>query len=401
MITSIADLLYPNDPEMLRAAAADGKRLLLRTERAAQFAKLVPWERFNDLVTADKVLAGDIEFARNNAILPAEMTIVRPKRQKPPTRMRTAALGQYAQQGVSTVINRLDQMDSDTLRLTAIVERMFRAPVHANLYASFGRDSAFKPHWDDHDVLVLQLHGRKLWRSWGQPWQAPVSHSLHKVPETLGEPEWQAVLEPGDVLYLPRGEIHAAEIQPGEDSMHLTIGITPPRFNALTTALAEACQIEPIGRKDLPVLAESEQRDRWMMEARQALHRAVDALDLDEILAKLDQLIEPLPVGFLGLDRRLTQDTLVIPTLRRPLKGGGGDGTEMREGGANINAGSQSWSLSDAEYRVLEQIMDNGALTIAELQSCFLGEGEPFVSGAVRQLTRKGLALLRNPATRV
>jgi len=129
MITSFADLLHPHDPNELRAAAASGQRLLLRTDRAGEFAGFMPWERFNDLVTADRVLAGDIEFARNNAILPAEMTIVRPERQKPPTRMRTTALHHYAQQGVSTIINAVERFDPDTGRLNAIVQRAFRARV--------------------------------------------------------------------------------------------------------------------------------------------------------------------------------------------------------------------------------------------------------------------------------
>ncbi len=401
MITSIADLLHPNEPVTLRAAAADGKRLLLHTDRAAQFAKLISWERFNDLVTADKVLAGDIEFARNNAILPAEMTIVRPKRQRPPTRMRAAAIDHYARQGVSVVINGLDEMDAEIRRLNAIVERMFRARVQANLYASFGRDSAFKPHWDDHNVLVLQLHGRKLWRSWGQPWQAPLSRKLFKVPETLGEPEWQAILDPGDILYLPRGEIHAAEITPGEDSMHLTIGIAPPGFDALTTAMAEACQSEVIGRQDLPILAERAQSDAWMRDAREALHRAVDRLDLEQILEALDRRVEPMPAGFLGADRRLGPETFILPTLRRPLSDVDKEKEEPCDDRLVVNAGSQSWTLEGTERRVLDQIMKDGAPTLAHLAARLASDGEPNVEEAVVQLARKGLVLLRSPADQV
>lgn len=398
MITSIADLLHPNEPAALRAAAGDDRRLLLHTDRAAQFAKLISWERFNDLVTADKVLAGDIEFVRNNAMLPAEMTIVRPKRQRPPTRMRTTALDHYTQQGVSVVINGLDEMDPEIRRLNAIIERMFRARVHANLYASFGSDSAFKPHWDDHNVLVLQLHGRKLWRSWGQRWRAPISHALHKVPETLGEPEWQAMLEPGDVLYLPRGEIHAAKIRPGEDSMHLTIGITPPRLDALTTAMAEACQSEVIGRQDLPIFAERARSDAWMRDAREALHRAVDTLDLEQILGALDRRVEPLPAGFLGSDRRLAPATLVLPTLRRPLSHVETGQGEPCEDHRVINAGSQSWNVDGTERRILDLTMQDAAFTLAQLAARLAEDGEPRVEEAVVQLARRGLVLLRSPA---
>ncbi|AJP71182.1 JmjC domain-containing protein [Sphingomonas hengshuiensis] len=392
MITSFADLLHPHDPAALRAAAASGTRLLLRTDRARQFAGLMPWERFNDLVTADRVLAGDIEFARNNAILPAEMTILRPKRQKPPTRMRAAALHHYAQQGVSTVINGVERFDSETRRLNAIFERAFRAPVKTNLYASFGRDSAFKPHWDGHNVLVLHLHGRKHWRSWGQPWRAPLSHATCKVPDVLGEPEWEAVLEPGDILYLPRGEVHAAALAPGEDAMHLTIGIATPGFEALTAALAEACQAEEIGRQDLPILADAAQKQAWLTAAKQLLHRAVDALDLDAVLTLLDQRVEPLQAGFLGVDRRVHPDTRVVPTLRRPLGQAGAHG----EPGRTVQAGTQSWTLEGIECHILALVMADAGHTVASLSAALPEIDATSVRDGVITLARKGLVTVRN-----
>lgn len=300
MIKSFVDLLHPHDPNLLLAAAAAGTRLMLRTDRAEAFSQLLSWERLNELITAEKVLSGDIEFARRDMILPAEMTILRPKRQKPPTRMNGQALAQYVRQGISTVINGLDRMDAEVERVSAIIQREFRAATHVNLYASFGRESAFSPHWDSHNVLILHLHGRKRWRSWGQPWQAPLCRDTCRVPGELGEPQWEAVLEPGDLLYLPRGEIHAATLCEGEDSLHLTVGITPPRIEALAKMLAEKCQEDAVGRQDIPILASSEERASWMSAARILLHRAVEELDLDRVLMLLDQREEALPAGGAG-----------------------------------------------------------------------------------------------------
>ena len=73
MIASLADLLHPHDPGRLLAAARDNRRLLLRTGRADAFARLLPWERLNALITPDRLLAGDVEFARDGMILPPEI----------------------------------------------------------------------------------------------------------------------------------------------------------------------------------------------------------------------------------------------------------------------------------------------------------------------------------------
>jgi hypothetical protein len=388
MISSLTDLLHPHDPALLLRAAAKEERLFLRTERAASFATLLSWERLNEVITADKVLAGEIEFWRNDTILPAEMTIVRPGRQKAPIRMRSAALEQYARQGVSTVVNAVQYEVPDIQRLNAIIEREFRAPVQTNVYASFGRDSAFKPHWDSHNVLVLQLSGRKLWRSWGQPWRAPLSRSECKVPENPGPAEWEMMMEPGDVLYLPRGEIHAARLVDGEDSLHLTVGIAPPKIEALAAALVEACQEEDLGRQDLPILANAADQSAWMEAAKALLHQAVEKLNLEEILARLDRREEALPCGFFGLDRRLTPQTLISPTLRRRL-------TQASDA-LSVCAGTQSWTVTGLEGRILDDLLRQHTRTLETLSAFFKDKGEEAVRDAVRSLARKGLVNLRN-----
>jgi hypothetical protein len=391
MITSFAELLRPHDPALLLAAAAKGERLLLRTDQADSFARLLPWERLNELITPDKVLAGDIEFGRNNTILPAEMTIIRPRRQKPPTRMRLPALEQYTRQGVSAVINGVDRVEPALGRLSAIIEREFRSYVQINVYASFGRDSAFKPHCDTHNVLVLHLQGRKHWRCWGRPWQAPLSQSTCKVSENMGPAEWDVVLEPGDVLYLPRGEIHGASLLEGEDSLHLTIGIEPPRIEALTAALAQICQEEALGRQDLPILADAAARAAWLEAAKALLHQAVDRLDLDEVLTKLDQREEALPGGFFGVSHRLTSGTMISPTIRRrvPLIADEATGFTM------VKAGSQSWTIDALERKILAEALRHHVVTLETLLGALADEAEASICEAVRALAAKGLVTLR------
>lgn len=390
MITSFVDLLHPHDPSLLLAAAASGQRLLLRTDRASEFARLLPWDALNDLITPEKVLAGEVQFARNNAILPAEMTILRPKRQKPPTRMRSQTLEQYASQGVSVIVSGLHRMDRRIERMNAIIEREFRASVQTNAYASFSRDSAFHPHWDEHNVMVLQLQGRKHWRCWGQPWQSPISQSDCPVPPDPGSAEWETVLEPGDVLYLPRGEVHAAHVLEGENSLHLTIGIIPPRIDALTAALARLCEEEPLGRQDLPILSSAAQRDAWMAEAKALLRKAVDRLDLDQVLASLDRMQEPLPSGFLGLNGKLSSETVVICALRRRLAlAPSGTGAFT-----TVTVAGQSWTITALEKDVLDQLQRHHARTLSSLRTALPGHSEADLCDAIRALSGKGLARL-------
>eukprot|EP01065_Artemidia_motanka_P028994 TRINITY_DN3486_c0_g1_i1.p2 TRINITY_DN3486_c0_g1~~TRINITY_DN3486_c0_g1_i1.p2 ORF type:complete len:473 (+),score=144.23 TRINITY_DN3486_c0_g1_i1:60-1421(+) len=94
-------------------------------------------------------------------------------------------------------------------------------------------------HNDQHCVLAVQLSGAKGWRLWHKPAVALATHRyLHfgKDPETalsaarLGAPTYQLTIEAGDVLYIPRGVIHAAstaDLPETTVSAHITASIEP------------------------------------------------------------------------------------------------------------------------------------------------------------------------------
>lgn len=85
----------------------------------------------------------------------------------------------------------------------------------------------FAPHFDDVDVFVVQAEGRKRWRVYAPLPHAALprvsSHDFPNTPEAIGEPLLDVTLQPGDLLYLPRGTIHQAEALPGQHSLHLTL----------------------------------------------------------------------------------------------------------------------------------------------------------------------------------
>ncbi|MFD9048817.1 cupin domain-containing protein [Streptomyces zaomyceticus] len=118
-------------------------------------------------------------------------------------------------------------------------------PVQANAYVTPPQNRGFDDHYDVHDVFVLQVTGTKRWI---------VHEPVH--PDPLRDQPWtdrraavadaarteayiDTVLEPGDVLYLPRGWLHAAEAL-GAVSIHLTLGVHTWTRHALAEQLAEA-----------------------------------------------------------------------------------------------------------------------------------------------------------------
>ncbi len=102
----------------------------------------------------------------------------------------------------------------------------FRAHLQLNCYVSMGEAPGFGVHWDDHDVLILQIAGRKYWEVEAPLELAPVKHVTPKGGS--GEAIWSGVLGPGHVLAIPRGWPHSVQGLEREVSVHLTISIGRP-----------------------------------------------------------------------------------------------------------------------------------------------------------------------------
>ena len=89
-------------------------------------------------------------------------------------------------------------------------------------------------HADDRDVFVLQLFGTKSWRVYPNP---PIFHPYaheqvgkNGLPVPLenvlnATPVIERVLNPGDVLYMPRGWVHEASCHAETESLHVTFAV--------------------------------------------------------------------------------------------------------------------------------------------------------------------------------
>lgn len=94
------------------------------------------------------------------------------------------------------------------------------------------------PHFDSYDVFLIQAQGRRHWR-FGQ------QDDLNLVPELAlkilarFDPEEDAVLEPGDMLYLPPHAAHDG-VSLTNDCMTLSVGFRAPQASSLAQGMLEA-----------------------------------------------------------------------------------------------------------------------------------------------------------------
>nr|XP_054096139.1 ribosomal oxygenase 1 [Callithrix jacchus] len=144
----------------------------------------------------------------------------------PPGRALPAAAWSLYQAGCSLRLLCPQAFSTTVWQFLAVLQEQFGSMAGSNVYLTPPNSQGFAPHYDDIEAFVLQLEGRKLWRVY-RPRVPTEELALTSSPnfsqDDLGEPVLQTVLEPGDLLYFPRGFIHQAECQNGVHSLHLTL----------------------------------------------------------------------------------------------------------------------------------------------------------------------------------
>jgi len=193
---------------------------------------------------------------------------------------------------------------------------------HANVYITPGESAGFPPHYDTHEVLVLQIAGRKKWLIDEPPLRLPhPSQSFESTRLAPGPRIMEVELVAGDALYLPRGYVHSTMTSECH-SAHVTIGI-----NVLTWA--------DIAREFIPSCLQSEEYRRALPpgfasrpELRPALRRRLMqmlpgvATDHDALLERAISVVQSgrrrIPAPFRADVVAITANSLLqAPTRQR------------------------------------------------------------------------------------
>jgi hypothetical protein len=91
------------------------------------------------------------------------------------------------------------------------------------------------PHHDETEIFTLQISGAKRWRFFHKV--VAGAPGIHE-PGDLGAPDAEFVLEAGDFLYIPGGQVHEVTTLDDTPSFSLTIVFAPFRWSALLDLLA-------------------------------------------------------------------------------------------------------------------------------------------------------------------
>jgi ribosomal protein L16 Arg81 hydroxylase len=226
--------------------------------------------------------------------------------------------------GHTIVVNNVHQRRAEVAQVCRDIERTLGQPVGANAYLTPPSAQGLAPHFDDHDVYVLQCEGSKEWRLYEAPIELPLPDQHFDVrPDQIGEPIAAYRLDAGDVLYMPRGVVHVAA-STDERSLHLTIGVPSYRlYDVLAKALWRVAVEDVAFRRSTP--PRIEQEAEWRETLASALHdlAATFARKADVNAAMTDVRsdaifrMQPLPDSDIGAMDRLGDIGLATHVRKR------------------------------------------------------------------------------------
>ncbi len=166
------------------------------------------------------------------------------------------ALAAQHTDGATLVLQSVHRMHPPVARFCRDLAAELGHATQCNAYITpAGEHQGFDFHHDTHDVFVLQVSGRKRWIVHEPVVRLPLASQpqagAHLVREGA-EPLLDVELEAGDVLYLPRGYVHAA-LTTDEHSVHLTVGVLSTTWHDVLSDVVSLAAREESFRDALPV----------------------------------------------------------------------------------------------------------------------------------------------------
>lgn len=209
---------------------------------------------------------------------------------------RRGAIRDHINNGGSLSLRELEQLKPPIAALYQELRRETGYGVHVNAYLTPPRCQGLKYHFDPYVTLVIQLAGRKTWPCHRPFVENPVQEygSFHLTGFTPDQrkylantpPEMSFTLDPGDVLWLPRGYVHSPYTEGNETSLHLTVAFKERTHQWLAQQIADEilqrALEDPQMRQELPPNALTGDTLPAIEQARRYLIGALLLLDLED-----------------------------------------------------------------------------------------------------------------------
>jgi ribosomal protein L16 Arg81 hydroxylase len=297
-------VINPMTPDEFRSRYYEKAVCHIRRGNPSYFSELLSIDQLDRVLTTGLAKHPEISLVQN------EKNILRQDYVGSDDRVDPVRATRLFRQGATIIFTHLHDRLPSLGRLCEGLEHVFSSRMQTNIYLTPPSAQGFAPHWDTHDVFILQVAGTKHWRIYDTKIPLPLrgQHFDSTVHDT-GPVNMEFDLEPGDAVYIPRGAIHSAASS-AETSLHITTGLTAYTWtDLLLQAVVAAGMSDVTLRQNLPM--------GWPA-------RFEDAQLAGEYKARVDRLVAHLstatpPFSVLGESLSEGYGSLSIGLLQRAI----------------------------------------------------------------------------------
>ncbi|OED42802.1 hypothetical protein AB833_05580 [Chromatiales bacterium (ex Bugula neritina AB1)] len=254
-----------------------------RTDEAF-FARLLSVEQIDQLLSSGEHTFPNIQLTQSSDPVSTEEYV------EPDNTINPLRLIQRHHQGATIVLSQAQDYLPQLANFTRRMQAAFQLQCQTNVYLSPPARQGFNPHYDSHDVFILQVSGSKTFNFYNGGIDLPLnSHRFDKNNTVVGDKNESICLTPGDTLYIPRGVLHDA-IAHDNTSLHITLGVySITLLQLLQETLQVAAEKDIRYRQSVPPIPWQQHSGR--AEFQQASDAVISTLltadNLDIAIAKL------------------------------------------------------------------------------------------------------------------
>lgn len=275
MINSLSDLVAPLSVPEFKELLRQRNPRLIRGAGAGRYAALLDWDGLMDAVLTGTYPAGKLRLTKQGASLP-------PLLYRSDEGPKVEVITRLMASGGSIIAYGIDPYVPAMGQLCAGISEQTGEHIVGSAIATTGSGGVLGLHYDDTDILIVQVEGIKRWMIEREPVINPVV-GLRALP---GEDEAGTLLDielgPGDLLFLPGGYRHRCESRSAR-SLHLGFFFYPLTIPRTLDLLMRQTVQEDDTRRPWRF----EEAERLAVEAalKQELVQRIDRLSLTELLS--------------------------------------------------------------------------------------------------------------------
>jgi ribosomal protein L16 Arg81 hydroxylase len=393
---SLQDLLAPvSMQDFLRLYW--GKEFLRLPGPPEKLQGLFPWNHLNVVLSHYRLNPPRMRLVKEGAAIKpgAYLQIIDGKSRSVRAPDFTRLLGE----GATLIIDEAEELYAPLRNLVVSLERIFRIPIQANLYAGWRTSKGFNLHWDSHDVLVLQIAGRKSWKVYEPTRDFPLRDDY----ETAPPPEklvWEGILREGEVLYMPRGWWHVA-CPLDEPCLHVTLGLRNHTGIDLVRWFADFLEETADFRRDLPLWCGLEEKTAHVEKLKQVIDQRWTPDLIERFFAAKD--LKAASRSYFFLPEAASADGIFLPddgVIRLAAPRLLQISHDREQGILYFQIGDRKWQCMDLLSPFFQLLNEGKACPIRRLLAVAPGLGEiPEIRACLQEMILEGLLVVESDSS--